>query len=165
MSQAPEIWRPVIGFEGRYEVSDLGRVRSSNGRILVQAPSGGKRRCYLTVGLSRPGLRKKRTVHCMVLESFVGLRPGGMYGAHSDGDTFNNRLTNLRWATWQENEDDKVRHGTKYHGEKAWCAKLTVDSVFEIRSSPETGVALAKKFGVTPQKVSQIRTGRSWRHV
>lgn len=103
-----EEWRDVIGFEGRYQVSNLGRVKSlartepylrhgagnvrfKREKILKASPSGP----YLTVRL------RGRTfyVHVLVLTAFVGPKPEGTCARHGpDFDGTNNRLTNLRWA-------------------------------------------------------------------
>lgn len=117
----PETWLPVTGFDGKYEVSDLGRVRSlrdtrgirdnllAEPRIMRQARTTGG--CP-SVGLCRRGHRGNYKVALLVLEAFVGPKPADKdLCAHWDGDPANNRPANLRWATWQENADDRVRHG------------------------------------------------------
>lgn len=130
-----ETWLPVIGFEGYYEVSDQGRVRSvtrivagkegrprvAQGLILRPGTDrgyGGKR-----VSLGGPGGRQTRKVHRMVLESFVGLAPDGMVCCHNDGDPSNNRLENLRWDTPSANMLDRVKHGTDPNVQKTHCPR------------------------------------------
>lgn len=123
-----EEWRPAVGFEGRYEVSDLGRVRSllptsgTNGGRRRGAPDGvlkptpsGK---YYTVSLGR---RNTRTVHTLVLEAFVGPCPEGLEACHNNGDHADNTLGNLRWDTRSENAKDKTRHGTNPNALKTSC--------------------------------------------
>lgn len=108
-----EEWRPVVGFEDAYEVSDTGLVRSRRtGKELRQAclTRGGYRMVSLCD--ARNGVRRRdRRVHQLVLEAFVGPRPEGMLTRHLDGDGSNNRLTNLRYGTSEENNRDIVRHG------------------------------------------------------
>lgn len=117
-----ERWLPVVGYEGLYEVSDLGRVKSLaryvrdrggvrlvRERVLKSKSQGFG---YRTVMLCREGHRKTRTIHQLVLESFVGPRPEGMVACHGDGDPANNRRSNLRWDTQSNNLYDAVRHGT-----------------------------------------------------
>ena len=128
-----EMWRPVVGFEDCYEVSDQGRVRSLDrmigaphgrrwhtGRIL--AP-GAKSRGHLFVNLSVDGKRCVRLVHLLVLQTFVGPRPDGMEGCHNNGDPSDNRLVNLRWDTKSENTKDRVRHGTHNTANKTHCPR------------------------------------------
>ena len=112
-----EEWCAVPGFEGSYEVSDQGRVRSlprltqSNykgapyrkkvpgGLLKPQKHTGG----YLHVGLSG----KIYLVNWLVLEAFESLRPDGYVSCHNDGDKTNNRKSNLRWDTPKENKETK----------------------------------------------------------
>lgn len=113
-----EVWRPVVGFEHGYEVSDCGRVRSiervvtdslgrnlrREGRVLAQTIGTTG---YFTVSLGRSGGTQK--VHRLVLEAFRG--PSDLDGCHNDGNKLNNALDNLRWDTRSENNFDMVRHG------------------------------------------------------
>lgn len=133
MIQSTETWRPVVGYEGLYEVSDLGNVRSVDhyaraghhasrlyrGKNLRLVPGDLGR---LQVGLS-DGLGGQRTalVHHLVLNAFVGERPAGTEACHKDGDASNNAVNNLRWDTHLANEDDKRRHGTHHHTVKTHC--------------------------------------------
>ena len=122
---------------------------------------------YPTVNLS-DGVGKRRWyVHRLVLEAFVGPRPEGMACRHLDGDRANNRVENLAWGTYSENERDKLRHGTWLMGE-AINARLTEAEVLEIRRLAGEGarfVDLAPVFGVTRQNVAAIVRRRSWRHL
>jgi hypothetical protein len=112
-----ENWRPVLGFDGFYEVSDLGRVRSlrtSRGirvipKVLKQQERKGG---YLHVVLKSKTDKRLRLVHQLVLESFIGTKPSGKQCAHGDGKRQNNVLGNLRWATPKENSADRMKHGT-----------------------------------------------------
>jgi NUMOD4 motif/HNH endonuclease len=131
-----ERWRPVPGYEGAYEVSDLGRVRSlrrtvirSNGRATVvrqrilrqsQYVADG-RGTYRRVVLSKGGQAKNFTVHILVMIAFVGPRPQGMDICHENGDGKDNRLVNLRYDTHKANMADTVRHGTHPHARLTHC--------------------------------------------
>ena len=132
--QSTEKWLPVVGYEGDYEVSDLGRVRSLDrfdarghriqGRMLslvAQAASGPSSR--RTVSLHRGGRQSTRLVHHLVLEAFVGDRPDGTEACHWDGDPSNNELSNLRWDSHKANEADKFRHGTHVNANKTHCPR------------------------------------------
>ena len=125
-----EVWSPVVGYEGLYEVSDAGRVRSLDrqiahegrgrrymrGRVLSQS---AMRNGYLKVGL--PG--GNALVHRLVLTAFVGPCPSGMEGCHNDGDRSNNRLDNLRWDSRKENNLDAVVHRTNWQSKKSACPR------------------------------------------
>lgn len=171
-----EIWKPVVGFEGMYEVYDLGRVRSLDrvvtspdaksgypkricGRVLkLQKHSGG----YAQVGLGRAG---SALVHVLVLESFVGPRPEDHEGCHFDGDKTNNRLDNVRWGTREDNCADKEKHGTDPRGERNGMAVLTDEDVKRIRESSGTYAQIAAKYPVSDRTIGKIKRGERWTHV
>lgn len=101
-----ENWRPVPGDEGRYEVSDLGRVRNARtGRVLRAGRSSSG---YLTVCLGRD---RSRAVHGLVARAFLGEPPAGHEVMHLDEDRTNPRLDNLRYGTRTENILHAVRSG------------------------------------------------------
>lgn len=128
-----ETWLPVVGWEGLYEVSDRGRVRSvervvhcRDGRVRtfpsVTLRPGTGTTGALYVNLSN-GTTKVRRVHHLVLEAFVGPRPPGMEGCHWDDDKKNNAVTNLRWDTHSANMFDKVRNGGCHQTSKTHCPR------------------------------------------
>lgn len=123
-----ESWRPVAGYEGAYEVSDLGRVRSLNrltshghNRRGVTLKPFPMQRGYMVVNLWWANQPRMWLVHRLVLAAFVGPQPVGMEALHGDGDPANNRLTNLRWGTHSENQYDQVAHGTHPNASKDEC--------------------------------------------
>src|SRR5580765_579104 len=124
-----EHWKPVLGYEGVYEVSNLGRVRSlprprpqpgfTPGRVLKplrgDSPKGPNRRRtnHHFVSLSMNGKIVRRSIHRLVLEAFVGPCPKGQQGRHLNGNPSDNRWPqNIRWGTPLEDASDKYRHGT-----------------------------------------------------
>jgi hypothetical protein len=173
-----EIWKAVPGYEGFYEVSDLGQVRSLP-RIVLQASRWRTpiERFFPGIAL-RPGIASNGyptvslcgqtfCVHDLVLTSFVGSRPVGMVARHLDGVRTRSTLANLVWGTPVENADDSARHGTKVIGESHSTAKLTDTAAREIRRLkgvvPQS--ALAERFGVSPAAVQAVHDGRTWKHV
>lgn len=118
-----ERWLPVPGYEGLYEVSDMGQVRSlGRTATLVDGRTRKKfghilkptKRRYWCVCLSAVRPRKFATVHSLVLAAFVGPRPEGQVGRHLDDNRDDNRLVNLAYGTQSDNMLDSVRNGT--HG-------------------------------------------------
>lgn len=124
MTERTEIWLPVNGHEGAYEVSSLGRVRSldrqvayegkystwyrtQRGRVLAQnlINSG-----YLVVHLYKSKRRTIGLVHRLVAEAFHGLAADGMEVNHRDFNTLNNRCENLHWCTPKENNEYSSAH-------------------------------------------------------
>lgn len=117
-------WRPVVGFEGRYEVSDDGQVRSlcwERVRILKPGLSSNK---YFTVTIGRGNTR---TVHSLVAEAFLGPRPEGMEVLHIDGSRDNNHVSNLRYGTRSQNIQDAVALGT-------WMTPKRIEHCKKLRS-------------------------------
>jgi len=128
---ATETWVAVIGYEGLYEVSDLGNVRSL-ARVDAQ---GGHRRLRLLkpsrldawghrgVKLRLDGAVKSVYVHRLVLEAFVGPRPLEMVACHWNDIPDDNRLSNLRWASKSDNRLDCVRNGSDPNARKTHCLR------------------------------------------
>jgi hypothetical protein len=133
MGWKAEHWRPISGYEGLYEVSDQGRVRSlcrirarSNGRELpvrerILKPNA-QRSGHLGVVLYNNG-RFVVSVHVLVLKAFVGPCPHGMECCHSNGDPADNQLENLRWDTRSANNRDLVLHGNHKQANKTHCIR------------------------------------------
>lgn len=174
-TMANERWLPVVGWEGLYEVSDLGKIRSLP-RVGVRirriysgvpvkpqtAPNG-----YLTVYLNGVGRARKRAyLHRIVLEAFVGPAPDEHECAHNDGDKRNCRLSNLVWKTRLENVADKFLHGSQPIGESCYNSVLTEKRIRIIRSSTGASDAeLGKRFGVGPATIYKVRHRISWKHI
>lgn len=130
-----ENWLPVVGWEGIYEVSDQGRVRSLDriietsrgqwrlrGRMLRPSPAHLEPPIkYRAVDLQFERRTQYVRLHVLVLEAFVGPRPDGMAACHNDGDINNNTVGNLRWDTYSSNNYDLTRHGTHWQSSKTHC--------------------------------------------
>lgn len=145
-----EQWRPVVGREDDYEVSDLGRVRNKRtGHFLKPgAMSGG----HVSVCI---GKGNSRTVHSLVMDAFKGPPPDGMEILHKDGVKIHNMLFNLAYGTRGENTQDRKWHGTP--------RKLTVDEVRSIKKCLRDGVpqrSIAAAFSISRGLVSSIKAGK-----
>lgn len=118
------MWLPAIGYEGFYEVSDDGHVRSlsrqyvskTGRKVTVQARKlkVGIVNGYHVVSLSKDGKSKSFRLHCLMMLTFVGPCPSGHEVCHWDGKRDNNHLSNLRYGTKVENMEDRIRHGTQW---------------------------------------------------
>lgn len=118
-----EVWRPVLGWEGRYEVSSQGRVRSLVGRrprVLRPRPT---RQGYPMVALYRDNVRRDVGIHLLVAEAFHGPRPEGLCVCHANDVKHDNRPENLRFDTWSENQRDRVRNGTHELAARTHCKR------------------------------------------
>lgn len=137
-----EQWRPIPGFEGYYEASDQGRVRSLDrtisdsagrtqtlrGRVLTNVPhyaqrSTGRRCIFVAVNLKRGGESRTETVHKLVMATFVGPRPDGAEVCHRNGDAQDCRLVNMYYGTASNNAFDRVRHGVNLNALKTHCTR------------------------------------------
>lgn len=123
-------WRPVVGYESTYEVSNTGVVRSLDrrdgrgawirGRVLKTCPNFGG---YPHVKLALNGTARGAAVHVLVAAAFLGPRPDGLQVHHRDGDRTNPNIDNLEYGTTAKNALDSVRHGTHANAAKTHCPK------------------------------------------
>lgn len=175
-----ETWRPVVGYEGLYEVSDLGRVRrlptmakhwtgSTFCRPLRVLAGSLDRDGYVRHGLHKSGECHGFRASRLVLLAFVGPPPCGKTdAAHIDGNRANNRMGNLAWKSSIENAADKHRHGTTARGERIGKATQTPGSVERIRDLHRAGcrqVDTSVWMGVSQSQVSAIARRQFWAHV
>lgn len=154
-----------------YEISDCGRVRRLTSRGPAKAGSylqPRKNRCgYLQVHLSAgPNGSYTRTVHRLVACAFHGDPPfSRAQVAHYDGDKTNNRASNLRWATVQENAEDSIRLGRLKVGAAHPKASLTDAALVEIRRAKEAGERtdeIAARLGVCTSTVNRLYRHGTW---
>ncbi|AXH43888.1 HNH endonuclease [Mycobacterium phage Buckeye] len=146
-----ENWRPVTEFEGYYEVSNQGRVRSvprvtvrSNGvpltvrgRIIVQRP--GNKHGHLKVSLQRDGIWSTRWVHRLVALEWCERAPGQDYVLHGPEGATVNKATNLRWGTAAENSADRKAFGAPYPPPREMCEAghaMTPDNIYRPPKRP-----------------------------
>jgi len=157
-----EEWLPIVGYEGLYEVSNIGRVRRvagsqdgnrgklNRGRLLSLFANGSCR--YLSVMLAKNGKGKTFFVHVLVANTFLGPCPIGSEAHHRDEDKYNNFVGNLRYLSHSKHKHKHIR-------------KLTKQEVVEIRRLHKEGfnqTDLADKFSVTQSHVSRIVGKQSW---
>lgn len=173
----PEIesWKDVVGFEGRYQVSNLGRVKSlPNARrfseLFLKQTARKDRRFVVNLTTRRDGrwYQVTKQVHWLVLAAFVGKLPKGKHGCHNDGDCQNNRKDNLRYDTPLGNIHDRVKHDQCNRGDRNGMAILTADKVRAIKTKLADGSdvgAVAIENRVSRQTISAIKSGKRWRHV
>lgn len=134
-----EEWRPVCGYETRYEVSNFGRVRNADGHILKPI----KRRGYLCLNFCVNGNRKDMKIHRLVAEAFIPNPDALPFVNHKDEDKENNAVCNLEWCTTKYNcnygtRNQRVRE--KRIGVKLNWTKEGIERLREIHSTPIIGV-------------------------
>ena len=165
-----EEWREVIGFDGRYQVSNLGRVKSFKWGVEKLLKTSCVDDNYPRISLYQNGKRKRILFHVLVARAFLPNPNNLPVVNHIDNVRTNNRVENLEWCTYSENQRHAVRIGAhKYrHGEEHPLAKLTQEQANYIRkvhvsADSEFGAkALAKKFGVTLRTIYRILHNKSY---
>lgn len=168
VTAATEKWKPVLGYENNYEVSDIASVRNvSTGKILKPRlmPNG-----YHSVSLCVSGKCTRYTLHRIVCEAFLGERPYGHEINHKDGNKINNNLSNLEYLTPKENMHHAIHTLKIQHvrGERVHTAKLTEKQVREIMGSLKNGGStrrLAEAYGVAVRTIRAIKSGRNWSYL
>jgi len=169
MSNLIENWLPVVGYEGLYSVSDLGRVKShwySNPRILAPSVT---RDGYLKVVLSGHNGRKNSTIHTLVMGSHFGRRPRGLDISHKDGDKCNNLLSNLEYLSHKENINKKHEHGTTARGESNGNSNLNEIKVCAMRLLHSTGnytyTYIGNMFNIDKATANRAINNKTWSHI
>lgn len=161
----PEIWRGVIGFEGRYEVSSTGRVKSycrRKPRILTPIKfSEGREYRKVKLVKGSPSRTYTRTVHSLVAEAFLGPRKPGCVVHHKNRCPWDNHFKNLQWMENLEHHETFVfPKGEKHHNHK-----LSVEQIRQIKADLLAGVSLSvlgNRYGVTKENISAIKRGVTW---
>lgn len=178
-----ELWRPVLGFEDFYEISNLGRLKrltrkSKNSRNAntfktykerISKKTHKNKDKYISLSLTVEGTTTYKSAHVVVLEAFIKKPFVGAVVNHENGDKHDNRLENLSWMTSSENSKHAVLTGLQKaaRGEMAGNAKLSVANVLEIRKMRyELGYScrkISKKFNISVKQVSVVSRGVQWR--
>lgn len=168
-----EKWLPILGYEGLYEVSDLGRVRSVDRRVAYKTTGGTMlRRGQLIEGVpDKKGYRhlvlckngKQRTVFTsrLVAQTFVPNPSNFPDVHHKDFNKSNNSANNLEWVTHQQNIGHSVIEGR-------YAKKLTAEIVSSIRArhgAGESQASISRDLGLRYQTVHLIVNGHSWCHI
>jgi len=167
-----ERWLPIPSYEGFYEVSDQGRIRSLDrvirkrngqlqtirGRLLKQFLV---KRYYSVLLHGEPGLPQRQfLVHRLVLLAFIGQPAKGCIGCHGPAGNRDNSLANLYWGTHSRNNGfDRHRDGKMAH------ARLSEAQVLAIRQDKRILEELASEYGASITTIHNARTGKTWKHL
>lgn len=175
-----ETWKPVNNFEGCYEVSNLGRVRSveriitySDGRaykyeqrILNQTLN--KKRGYFYVKLSKNMKTKNVQVHRVVAETFLQNKNNKNVVNHIDGNKQNNKVSNLEWISSKENSEHAVKKGLTKSGHLSHRARFSKEEVLEMRRKYTSGVRqtdIAKEYGTDDSTMFAILKLKTYKNI
>lgn len=166
-----EIWKPIKGYEGFYQISNFGRVKScerkvwykkgywrkNKGKILRLSENGKDKSCnYLRVHLSKGNKSENLFVHRLVAEHFIEKKSGCDFVNHIDGDKQNNHASNLEWVTPKQNKMHAVYTGLdipNYGIKKVYC--LTNGKVYPSASFAE------RELGLPDSSVNKVCNGKT----
>lgn len=164
-----EEWRSIVGYEGQYEVSNLGRVRSLDrmdsrgwsrkGKIMKAKCSGG----YPQVSLCKNGVPSNFKIHALVAEAFIGPRPVGYEVSHKDNSRDNNRIDNLEYVTHRGNVINSARDAQFGH-------VLSAEEVQDLREfvaeNPRVHIDdLIDRYGAERHVIYDVLSCRGYMHV
>jgi hypothetical protein len=175
-----ETWKDVPGWEGYYQASSEGRIRSverkaiSRSKSTRNAPATIRKQCTISNGykqivLHRDGIRTRFLVHRLILFTFCGLPADGLsQGHHKNGNKADNRIENLEWVTSSQN----MRHAIdilkrqNLCGENNPSAKLSLEIVKGIRMDFSNGKSqgeIGRKYHIAQSHVSRIVRNIQWK--
>ena len=183
---APEVFTDIRDYEGYYQVSNYGNVRSLDrvikektgktqtlkGRILKQRINPGG---YHYIELGKNGTKATFAVHQLVAQAFIPNPDSKPTVNHIDGNKLNNSVANLEWSTYSENLKHAYKTGLRRTvkfsevGSKNYKRKLKPEQVIEIKrllaAGSLTHKEIATKFSVARSTVTEIKSGRRWKHL
>lgn len=154
-----ECWLDIKNYEGKYQVSNTGKVRNlKTNRILKPQLTGQYR--YDAVTLCKNSIKKRYYVHRLVAQHFI-LNPENKYSVnHKNGNKQDNNVNNLEWATGTEQNNHAFKIGIKKPEDHS---KLTRQDVEQIRQTKGKLKDIAKSYGVSCSLISMIRNNKIWR--
>jgi hypothetical protein len=158
-------WHPIPGFEG-YFISRQAEVASilRNKIIILKPGKGGHGYFHFSLYAGNISFTKK--LHYLMMITFIGPRPNGMFICHNNGIKTDNRLSNLRYDTQKSNELDAIKHGHKAKGSRHGKSILNEEQVIKIiNDNNKTQMEMAIEYGVSRSTIAMIKCGSNWRHL
>jgi NUMOD4 motif/HNH endonuclease len=151
-----EHWKPVVGYEGYYEVSNVGNVRRRDGRLMRPWLPDGR---YQQIQLYCDGIRTAHYIQVLVAAAFIGPCPAGLEVNHINGYKVKNWVSNLEYLTHQDNTRHAVQNGLQLIG--AFGKKLGDEDVRMIRwlCKTMTPTEIARIYNVSRVLISRIKHG------
>lgn len=169
-----EIWKPITGYEGLYEVSNLGRVKRMKwGRWIITLGYFSQSK-YKKVDLFKNKERKVIFIHRLVAKAFIQNPENKPFVNHKDSKRDNNNVHNLEWCTQKENirhalEKGNMKKPPHIFGEAHHSAKLKETDVLFIRNykvkDEDDKKFLSKKYNITIRNINGILSGKIWKHL
>jgi len=180
--QKTEQWRDIVDFIGRYQISDLGRLKSlgrfrdnGNGGYVMKSrmmKQNADRDGYLLTGLRKPGVQISGKIHRLVAQAFIPnplnlseVNHIGLYPNGKEGNKEDNRVVSLKWSTGKENMEHASANGLLARGETHKHSKLTENEVLEIRKSILSHKELSVIYNTSRPNITRIINKQRWKHI
>lgn len=173
-----EIWLPIEGYEGVYNISNFSRIKSLFRESGKPLKGNGKRfwkekilkhqkgANYPVIRLTKLGIQSNHIIHILLATAFIQNPNNLPVLNHKNGDKYDLTLDNLEWTTSKENTAHAFRTGLMSHkGIKNANCKFSEDVILEIFNSDLPYKEISEKFGIARNSVSQIKNGGRWSHL
>jgi len=171
-----EVWKDIKDYEGFYQVSNLGNIKSLSrtikwrGCFIIKKGIELKKKTnkgYKSIGLNKNGEHKNMSIHRLVAVAFIPNIENKPQVNHINGIKSDNRVENLEWCTRSENQLHAVANklNIAIKGESHYNSKLTEKDVIDIRNSNLSSYKLAITYNVTHQTISRAKNKECWKHI
>ena len=173
-----EIWKDIKNYEGRYQISNFGNVRSVTRTVLKRGKYATikgrvlslnyKSNGYVYIELSKNSKKKTFRVHRLVAEAFLENKDSKKQVNHKDLNKNNNIVDNLEWSTQSENMNHAYKNGACRNEEKHHKARLKKQDIIKIRILLNQGLKqrdIAEKFNVSQYTIWAIHNKKTWKYV
>ena len=167
-----EIWKDIKSYEGKYQISNFGRVKSfQKGRVFIlktwKIPKG-----YVRVALYKNGIHSQKFIHVLIAQAFIPNPLNLPEVDHINNIPYDKRIENLRWATRSQNAKYAIEIGAQKIGVDSPNSKFKseedirfIRENYKPRDEKFGGKALAKKFNVSPSAIGHIIQRRSYKNI
>jgi hypothetical protein len=170
-----EIWKDIEGYEGLYQISNQGRIRSLERSVYHPITKIQKipekilkpdlRKGYLAVSLCINGFKKSFLIHRIVAKHFVLNHFNKPEVNHLDGNKSNNYYLNLEWATSSENQIHAVKTFLQKSGSKHSNSKLDETKAIKIKNSALSLSKLSEIYGVSKSCIYSVKKSKTWKNI